>query len=126
METNEVSQEEDDNQSSQPQQQQQQLEEEEKEEEDKEEELPTISPCTLVSDSGSRLFYKWLSQQPNMLQQNWLHHFTHNHLHSLVISISHFFFNFPKLAKSPYYRLDILAKFCHFCNVLKALNNSYQ
>ena len=53
METNEVSQEEDDNQSSQPQQQQQQQLEEEKEEEDREEELPTISPCTLVSDSGS-------------------------------------------------------------------------
>ena len=53
METNEVSQEEDDNHPSQPQQQQQQqqLGEEEKEEEDKEEELPTISPCTLVSDS---------------------------------------------------------------------------
>ena len=56
METNEVSQEEDDNQPSQLQQQQQQQQQqqlEEKEEEDREEELPTISPCTLVSDSGS-------------------------------------------------------------------------
>ena len=62
MET-EVSQEEDDNQPSQPQQQQQQLEEEEKEEEDKEEELPTISPCTLVSDSGSCFTNEYLHNQ---------------------------------------------------------------
>ena len=55
METNEVSQEEDDNQPSQPQQQQQQQQRqlEEEKEEDREEELPTISPCTLVSDSSS-------------------------------------------------------------------------
>ena len=28
--------------------------------------------------------------------------------------------------KSPYYRLGVLIKFCHFRNVLKTLNNSYQ
>ena len=60
METNEVSQEEDDNQSSQQQQQQ---EEEEKEEEDREEELPTISPCTLVSDSGSCFTNEYLNNR---------------------------------------------------------------
>ena len=33
----------------------------------------------------------------------------------------------PKIGeKSPYYRLDVLSKFCHFCNVLKMPNNSYQ
>ena len=33
---------------------------------------------------------------------------------------------FPKLVKSPYYRLDILSKFCHFCIMPKTLNNLYQ
>ena len=32
----------------------------------------------------------------------------------------------PKLVKSPYYRLDVSSKFCHFHNVLKTLDNSYQ
>ena len=49
-----------------------------------------------------------------MIQQKQLHHFTQNQLHILMISISHIVKKCPKLAKCPYYRLDVLAKFGHF------------
>ena len=56
-----------------------------------------------------------------------LHQLTHTQMYILMISISHTMKNTPKLAKSPYYnRLGVLPKFCHFCNVLKTLNNLYQ
>ena len=32
----------------------------------------------------------------------------------------------PNWWKSPYYRLDVSSKFCHFCNVLKTLNNLFR
>ena len=61
-----------------------------------------------------------------MIQQNQLHPFTQNQLYIQKISISHIAKNYPKSMKSPYYRLDIVPKFCHFCNVLKILNYLYQ
>ena len=61
-----------------------------------------------------------------MIQQNQLHHFTQNQLYIQKILISHIAKNYPKSMKSPYYRLDIVSKFCHFCNVLKTLNYLYQ
>ena len=47
-------------------------------------------------------------------------------VHSIDINIS-CYEKVSKIGKkSPYYRLDVWSKFCHFCNVLKTLNNSYQ
>ena len=71
-------------------------------------------------------FYEWITQKPNMIQQNQLHHFIQIEVHILMMSISHVMKNYPKLAKCPYYRLGVLSKFCRFCNVLKTSNNSYQ
>ena len=56
-----------------------------------------------------------------------LYNFTQNQLHILIIPIFHIVKNYPKLVEIPLlYRLGILSKICHFCNVLKTLNNSYQ
>ena len=47
-------------------------------------------------------------------------------VYSIEISIS-YCSKIPKIDEnSLYYRLGILPNFCHFCNVLKTLNKSYQ
>ena len=71
----------------------------------------------------SRGFLLMNIQQPNMMQQNYMHHFTQNQLYLLMISYN-CLKKSRKLVKFQYYRLDI--PLCHFCNVLKMLNNSYQ
>ena len=55
-----------------------------------------------------------------------LHHFTQNQLHILMMPKFRIMKKYPKLVKIPYYRLGVSSKFCHFRNVLKTLNNSYQ
>ena len=50
-------------------------------------------------------------------------YFNQSQLHILMISRFHIIKEFPKLAKSPCYRLGILLKFCNFHNVVEKLNN---
>ena len=68
-----------------------------------------------------------ITSQANVIQQNYLHHFTQNQLYIQLKSISHVVKKYPKSMKIPLlYRLGILPNFCHFRNVLKTLNKSYQ
>ena len=49
-----------------------------------------------------------------MIQQNESHHFTQNQLYILMISISHSYGNWPKLAKPPYYYTGRFAQILSF------------
>ena len=72
----------------------------------------------------TEIFVKWITMQLNMIQQNLSHHFTQNQLYILMIPISHNVKIYPNWRKSPYC-LVFHPQNCHFCNVLKILNNVY-
>ena len=65
--------------------------------------------------------------QANIIQQNYLHYFTQNQLYIQLKSISHIAKKNTQIDENTLMkRLGILPNFCHFRNVLKTLNKSYQ
>ena len=70
--------------------------------------------------------YRWITTQPNMIQQNQWNDFAQNQLHIQMISISRVSENFPKLVKIPLLQTWHFIKILPFWQCPQTLNNLYQ
>ena len=89
--------------------------------------LTDLLLCNVRPTKGGVLWFLWTNISTTKHGTTKLiTSFTQNQLHILMISISHVMKNTQNWWKSPYYRLDVSSKFCHFCNVLETPNNPHQ